>query len=450
MKIGVVMLVIQQSPRRPKARRRPKVGIAVAGGGPIGGMYELGTLRALDEALEGVDLTRLDVYVGVSSGAILASSLANGISPAEMCRIFLGFEPGGVRFRPETFLRPAFREYAKRASTLPRIVWSWMYDLATRPLETDWLGLIGRLSAIVPNGIFDNEAVERFLREVFETHGRGNDFRLLERKLFVIAVELDTGSVVKFGEAGRDHVPISRAVQASAALPGLYPPVEIDGSHYVDGALRRTLHASVAMDEGVDLVIGLNPLVPFDASLGPGIGTHAGSLVDTGLPTVLSQTFRTLLKSRMQVGLEKYRTQYPETDLVLFEPDPDDAEMFFTNIFSYHSRTQLTEHAYRATLEDLRRRRVELAPILARHGIRLRDEILDERTRTVATGLGVRPPRMTRPTAQLRRALDDLAHLLQLPDADPAPSADRALAPTTLPPSPRRQKRTKRRAVSST
>ncbi len=423
------MLVIQRAPRRSKARKQPRVGIAIAGGGPIGGMYELGTLRALDEALDGVDLTRLDVYVGVSSGAILASSLANGIGPESMCRIFLGFEPGGVRFRPETFLRPALREYARRVATVPRIVWSWMYDLATRPLETEWMELIGRLGAVVPNGIFDNDAVGNFLREVFEMHGRGNDFRRLDRKLYVIAVELDTGAVVRFGASGRDHVPISRAVQASAALPGLYPPVEIDGTHFVDGALRRTLHASVAMDEDVDLVLALNPLVPFDASLGVGARAGNGKLVDAGLPTVLSQTFRTILKSRMQVGLEKYRTQYPNTDLVLFEPNADDAEMFFTNIFSYHSRTQLTEHAYRATLDDLRNRRDEIGPVLARHGIGLRDEILEDRNRTVATSLGEQPPRMTRPTAQLRRALDDLEHLLGLPSGTTEPHGLALAAP---------------------
>ena len=36
-----------------------KIGLAIAGGGPIGGMYELGALRALDEALDGLDLTRI-------------------------------------------------------------------------------------------------------------------------------------------------------------------------------------------------------------------------------------------------------------------------------------------------------------------------------------------------------------------------------------------------------
>jgi NTE family protein len=40
-------------------------------------------------------------------------------------------------------------------------------------------------------------------------------------------------------------------VQASAALPGLFPPVEIDDQYYVDGALKKTMHASVALDEGM-------------------------------------------------------------------------------------------------------------------------------------------------------------------------------------------------------
>ena len=47
-----------------------KVGFALAGGGPLGAIYELGALAALDEALIGVDLAACDVYVGVSSGAL--------------------------------------------------------------------------------------------------------------------------------------------------------------------------------------------------------------------------------------------------------------------------------------------------------------------------------------------------------------------------------------------
>ena len=63
-------------------RRRPgKMGIALAGGGPLGGIYEIGALVALEKALKGLTLTDLDVYVGVSSGAFIAAGLANGIGP---------------------------------------------------------------------------------------------------------------------------------------------------------------------------------------------------------------------------------------------------------------------------------------------------------------------------------------------------------------------------------
>ena len=406
------MLVIQPAPRPPRRKRRGRVGLAVAGGGPVGGMYELGALRALDEALEGVDLTRLDVYVGVSSGAFLAAGLANGISTAEMCRIFITGEPGHIQFRPEAFLFPAFGEYLRRAGSIPRVVVEWLGDLARHPLDTSWSDILGRFGALLPPGLFDSDEVGRFLRQVFDTHGRTDDFRELSRKLFVVAVELDTGATTRFGAPGLDHVPISRAVQASAALPGLYSPVEIDGKYYVDGALRRTLHASVAMDEGVDIVLGLNPLVPFDAGLARLNGKQVPrSLAEGGLPAVLSQTFRTVLKSRMQVGLDKYQKQYAHTDLVLFEPNPDDAKMFFTNIFSYTSRRRLTEHAYRATLDDLRSRRSELAPLLARHGLRLREDVLADTTRTLESGLG-EGPGYNRPTARLRRALSDLEQLL--------------------------------------
>ena len=58
---------------------------------------------------------------------------------------------------------------------------------------------------------------------------------------FIVAAELDTGESVAFGAPGVDHVPISRAVQASSALPGLFPPVDIGGHFFVDGALRKTL-----------------------------------------------------------------------------------------------------------------------------------------------------------------------------------------------------------------
>jgi NTE family protein len=407
------MLTVQASTKPVRKRRHPRIGLAVAGGGPIGGMYELGALRAMDEALDGLDMTALDVYVGVSSGAFLASGLANRLDTAEMCRIFLTEVTDQERFRPEIFLRPAMSEYAKRLAAIPRTLLGWLGDLATHPLETNFTDVFGRLGALIPTGLFDNNEIEHFLRKLFESHGRTNDFRRLPRQLYVVGVELDTGKTVRFGAEGYDHVPISRAIQASAALPGLYPPVEIDGKYYVDGALRRTLHASVALEAGAELVLGVNPLVPFDAALAIANQRKVPeSLADNGLPAVLSQTFRTMLKSRMQVGLDKYQKTHERADLLVFEPSPDDVEMFFTNPFSYTMRQRVAEHAYRATLDDLSARYDEVAPIFARHGIILRRDIVDDPQRSLMEGLG-RRPRRTDVTARLRHALDDLDRALQ-------------------------------------
>lgn len=412
------MLVLHSAqharPRRARhaGGRAPRIGLAVAGGGPIGGMYELGALRALDEALEGLDLTRLDCYVGVSSGAFLAAGLANRIDTAEMCRIFITGTSDDVRFRPETFLRPAFLEYARRAARLPRLATEWWRDLLFARGDAPWPDAITRFGGLVPTGLFDSAAIEAFLADVFTRRGRSNDFRELAAPLYVVAVELDSGEAVRFGAEGWDDVPISRAVQASAALPGLYAPVEVRGRHFVDGALRRTMHASVVLEHGVDLMLGLNPLVPFDAGRAArrpeGVGRR---LSEGGLPMVLSQTFRTLLQSRMQAGLARYAQQYPGVDQLVFEPNADDGELFFTNAFSFAARRRVCEIAYRNTLADLRQRADVLAPMLAAHGIALRREVLADPRRSILDGLP-RRPRTTETTARLHRSLDQVERLV--------------------------------------
>jgi len=404
------MLLLQTARKPPRSQGR--VGLAIAGGGPIGGMYELGALRALDQAIEGLDLTRLEVYVGVSSGAFLAAGLANRLDTADMYRIFITGDSHTAKFRPEIFLQPAFLEYLQRASNLPRLAYEWWRDVLTDPTGARLSDVVSRLGGLIPTGIFNNAEIERYLRTIFSSRGRSNDFRELERPLYVVAVDLDNGQAVRFGGPGWDDVPISRAVQASAALPGLYPPVDIRGRHFVDGALRRTMHASVVLDHGVDLMIGINPLVPFNASRAQSHPDGMEKLAEGGLPVVLSQTFRTLLQSRMQVGLGKYAQQYPGVDQVVLEPNEDDGEMFFTNIFSYSSRQRVCENAFRSTLADLRKQRATLAPVLARHGLRLRDEVLDDPARSVELGLGVQH-RTTETTARLRRALDDVDQLIQ-------------------------------------
>ena len=254
------------SGKRPR-RDESRVGLALAGGGPLGGIYEIGALLALDDALQGVDFNDLDVYVGVSSGSLMAACLANGLSPAELYRIYIENASAEHPITPNIFQMPAFGEYYQRAAAIPELLLGALWRYVQNPLERGLWGSLQSLGRAIPTGVFDSAPIGRVLTKLFTTGGRTNDFRKLKHPLYVVATDLDTGESVEFGAKGFDHVPIAQAVQASTALPGLYPPTRIDGRDFVDGALKKTLHASVALQEGANLVFCINPLVPFDASL---------------------------------------------------------------------------------------------------------------------------------------------------------------------------------------
>ena len=183
----------------------------------------------------------------------------------------------------------------------------------------------------------------------------------------------------------------------------------------------KTLHASVALREGADLVICINPLVPFDSGLAARQAhrdhdvRRPEHLVDGGLPVVLSQTFRAIIHSRMRTGMDRYRHEYEGSDVVLFEPSRDDAEMFFTNVFSYRSRSRLCEHAYQHTRTDLYRRRHELAPIFERHGFHLNISVLRDHSRSLLSGK--RQPDLVSTAAALDTSLHDLECWLEMQQA---------------------------------
>lgn len=406
----------------PRALPKPRVGLALAGGGPLGAIYEIGALAALTESLS-LDFNDADVYVGVSAGGFIAAALCNGITPHQMSRVFIEGERSHDRFEPSILLRPAFKEYTKRLASVPPLLGAalWHYALGTSSM----MSAFERMGRAIPTGLFNGEQVDKYLGRIFSQAGRTNDFRQLPHKLFLVATDLDTGESVAFGRAGLEDVPISRAVQASAALPGLFPPTEIKGRSFVDGALRKTLHASIALEQGVDLMLCLNPLVPYDAS--PHHRTrdhehHLDKLVEGGLPVVLAQTYRSIIHSRLGAGMERYKTAYPDTDIVLFEPNRADADMFFTNLFSYSSRRRLCEHAYQKTREELWKRRHELAPLFARHGIEIRSDVLRDTSMTLVKSLrrsrGMwRETASTTATRRLTHTLDDLERWLRVAGA---------------------------------
>lgn len=410
----------------------PRIGLALAGGGPLGAVYEIGALCALDEAITGLDLNALDGYVGVSAGGFVAAGLANGMSPRQLCTAFI--ETDGQRhdaIDPTLFVRPAWAELARRAGALPVLLAQALWQTA-KPTSPEQQGAlmraVERLGRALPTGIFSSGPLEKALAALLSKPGRSNDFRRLSKRLVLVATDLDSGEAAPFGLPGWDHVPISRAIAASAALPGLYPPVSIDGRWYVDGALKKTLHASVLLDMGLDLVLCLNPLVPFDASRPQrhrvlSAGEPAiPQLVDGGLPVVLSQTFRSLIHSRLELGIKGYQSSHPQTDLLLFEPDHRDPQLFLANIFSYAQRQRLAEHAYRRTRADLRSRRGTIGAQLRRHGLALNDAVLDDTHRGLLKQGATAKRRSGQALHRLDEVLNDLERMLAVRHAAAAQS----------------------------
>ncbi len=354
--------------RARSGRRRPKVALVCAGGGITGAVYEIGCLRALHELL-GRSLLDLDLYVGISGGAFVASLLAAGISPSEM------YDEATTR---KTLLgaagTPLYRlgsgELLRRMAGAPRV----LRDALLTSLKGEGRNLSDlalALFELLPPGLMDTSGIQEYLHRVFRSRLRADSFDSLARRLYVVAVDLDSGETVVFGRDGFRDVPVSKAVQASSALPGLYRPVRIRGRDYVDGGVTKTAHINLAIQGGADLVICINPIVPYlnDTSAGP----LQGHISNRGVSWVLDQVFRIALHGRMQRGLEGYARDHPEVDILLIEPTRDDVRMFGYNIMRFSARRVVAEHGYHTAVAYFRRHAARYRRLFAKHGIGMAD-----------------------------------------------------------------------------
>jgi hypothetical protein len=153
------------------------------------------------------------------------------------------------------------------------------------------------------------------------------------------------------------------------------------------------------------------------------VGVSSGAFVAAGLANgldtaemcrifVTGESTQATFRPETFLRPARYAERYRHADLVLIEPNADDAEMFFTNVFSYAHRKRLAEDAYQTTRADLVERRDEIGVLLARHGLALRDEVLDDARRTLAGSL--RPAKgRTDTTSNLGGALDELGKMLR-------------------------------------
>ena len=407
-------LIRKSDPNRRK--RNPKVAVVLAGGAVSGGAFKVGGLKALDDFFVGRRITDLDLYVGLSAGSILAASLAAGITPDEMIKVLNGTSQRFDQLRPIDFYNPNIAEFAARPAMLAYDLLSYLPSIALdfarglpglpdavgpsfrrfakNPTYTRFEALAVKLIEHIspkrevpaltnhfPSGFFDNSSMERWLRRNLERIDTPNDFRAFQRKtrrkLYISACDLDTAERVIFGADENSEVTISQAVQASSALPIFYRPARINGVDYVDGGVRHTANIDIAIEKGADLIICYNPFRPFlnriDAEDGRAAYFADGRyLADRGLFVIVNQVFRTLLHSRMKLGIQRYLADDRfQGDIVLLEPRERESEFFAMNPLAFWKRDKAIQHGFESVRMTVEQNFVQLQAVFSRYGLEM-------------------------------------------------------------------------------
>lgn len=397
--ITVIQKLDPALPRVP----RGKVGLVLAGGAVAGGAFKAGGLRALDESLvrrrlpggsaHAFGLNEFDVFVGLSAGSVLAAVLAAGIVPDEIFRILKGTSDVYDTFQPWHFMRPNVGEWLTR---MPR----WLDK--EQELFTNWLSgatdtrtggrytlattlkkMLEATSRLMPTGLFDPRALEGYLRLQMSRAGIRDDFgaafATTGKALYLTATDLNRGEIVVFGhDEPYGKVRISTAIAASCALPLWYRPMLVDNPlagekgepdrlDLVDGGLMRTANVRVAVEKGCDLVVCYNPFtrIRYD---------RAGrSLHDHGLPTIASQSIRTMIGARLDLAKEVvFLDPNVQADVVFIEPAEDDYTFFNMGALNFWAKDRAVHHGYSAVRAAIDASHDLLGEVFANHGIELR------------------------------------------------------------------------------
>jgi NTE family protein len=371
---NVVPLPPKRSTRR--RRKRSKTALVLGGGGFTGAVYEIGALRALDLLSVNRTVNQVDVYVGTSAGAFVASLVANGVTPEEMMRVVNQQVPTPFRdIDVGTVLRPDVLAWARAAARLPFKAVGVARQLAGNLGSVSAMDLVLGLAESLPSGLYTGRGVEEYVRAVLSDPDRSDDFRMLESELYLTATDLDTCERIVFGADGWDDVPISRAVAASTALPMVYEPVRVGDRELVDGGIVSTTNLDIAVEAGAKLIVVVNPLVPYVNDFTKTVPTLLGSrprrVSDMGFPAIGYQAFKLLAYQRLHEMARQWERRYPGVDILLIEPEPDDELMFQTSIMNFASRVDIARHGFETVTRRLAADYERYREICERHGLEI-------------------------------------------------------------------------------
>ncbi|MET8797820.1 patatin-like phospholipase family protein [Nocardia sp. NPDC004568] len=221
---------------------KPTIALVLGGGGPVGIAWLSGLAIGLRDA--GIDLSLADRIIGTSAGAIVGSALASGIDIATL-----------LTPRPRD-AEPARHNYAP------------LLEIASllRAVDQDRDLVLQRVGELALGADAGDPAVH------IERIGSLVGFaEWPERDLRITAIDIGSGTLTAWTRGGA--ATLVEALASSTAVPGVFPPIEIAGRHYIDGGVRSTVNADLAV--GHDVIVILEPLAHVyprtraDRELGP-------------------------------------------------------------------------------------------------------------------------------------------------------------------------------------
>ncbi|MFJ6636103.1 patatin-like phospholipase family protein [Streptomyces sp. NPDC091376] len=213
---------------RDEPTKSRRTALVLGGGGLAGIGWEVGILHGLAEA--GADPTGADLIVGTSAGSVVGAQLTSGLlTLPELYERQLADPEGEV---------PA----GMGPTVLARYLWG---VLRSRDAEA-YGARMGRLA------LSTRTEPEEVRRAVFAARLLTHDWPRA-RRLVVTAVDALTGEFRAFDEAS--GVPLLDAVGASCAVPGVWPPVTIGGRRFIDGGVRSSTNADLAVGYGTVVIV---------------------------------------------------------------------------------------------------------------------------------------------------------------------------------------------------
>jgi NTE family protein len=254
-----------------------KRALVLGGGGVIGVAWESGVVAGLFEA--GVDLREADVVVGTSAGAIVGAQIASG---------FLPHVPR-ARLRPAPADKPVVDRATLDLQVLGSVFKVWGTMTSADPAKA---AEIGKLTASLPRDAQQGWA-ERIVY--------GIDIEDWPERPFLVST-VDTGSGERRVFDRSSGADVNAVVTASSAVPGMFPPVEIEGRLYMDGQMHSSTNADVLLPFAPEQVW---IAMPTNRVTSPGIGAHAENMLELELTALRAAGCRVSVRMPRPEDAEK-------------------------------------------------------------------------------------------------------------------------------------------------